>query len=77
VPQFLFRTINNNKIKEVPLRAATFFKNARRKISLTPPRQELTRCTACKKRSSSVEVHGAQSLASKRADGRPLEQMFI
>jgi len=32
VPQFLFRTINNNQIKEVPPRAATFFKNAGRKI---------------------------------------------
>jgi hypothetical protein len=32
VPQFLFRTINTNKIKEVPPRAATFFQNAQRKI---------------------------------------------
>ena len=35
MPQFLFRTINNNKIKEVPPRAATFFKNTGRKILIT------------------------------------------
>jgi hypothetical protein len=72
VPQFLFRTINTNKIKEVPPRAATFFKNAGRKILINAtatgadPLHGIARARAVSKCTARNRAYGGRQQTSRR-----------
>jgi len=71
VPQFLFRTINNNKIKEVPPRAATFFKNAERKILINAT------MTGADPLNRIARARPVSKCAPPVAYGRLVKRMFI